>query len=208
MIKLIKKVAAILILSGIAVLPSTAMAQSAEEIVNIGLDVQIGQPAPEIRRLDDIRFSYEVNLSSTGVPTGTANSPEQYFCLHAPGTDEFTLETIGTNIFEHDNELLALTEGQTGQLNQLSYRLRIVKRDTNSRTGFETVSFTSDRVDVVSLAVDDLINNEEDCGGNDNMFMRIEMSIRHQNSETISSLPSGENYQFSDQITMIITPSI
>ena len=205
--KRIKKIAAAMGLSGAVILSSPAAAQSAEETINVGVDVQIAQPPVQIIRLDDINISYDPELNTSGSVMGS-----DFFCLYVPDGGDVTLETIGTNIYAPDEELLALTESQTGELKQLSYRLIINVLTSDGPVGHLINS--GNRVNSASFPTLALLFNEEDCGGSENMEVQVSVidlndsSPAIPNTAVINSLPPGSIYNFSDQLTVIITPVI
>ena len=203
--KRIKKIAAAMGLSGMMILSTPANAQSAEETINVGVDVQIAQPPIQIRRLDDINISYDPATNSADLV-----SEIDHFCLYVPDSVNIFLETIGTNINEQDDQKLALAESQSGELKQLSYRLTV---GILSNDGPFNVFSTTNRTHEVNISTLSLLFNEEDCGGNENMNVTIAVSglsstASLSNGAVIESLSPGETYQFTDQVTMIVTPDI
>lgn len=183
---------------GLALPVVPAIAQSAEDTINIGLDVQINPP-PGISRLNDIGMT--ATKADIGYNNATATDP---FCIFVPGSDSFSLRTIGTNQENTTGfKTLQLEENQSSTGFQLDYNIRITTTDGRLLHGTEIPD-----KETTGIQIDDLTNGSiPDCDGSENVVLKANVSL-FRIEEAVFALPPGLTYNFADQLTLIIAPDI
>ena len=204
-----RKIAAALGLSGVMALSSPAIAQSAEETVNVGLEVAITPPPPGISRLDDLTIGSFIANNFNFLPISIRDE----FCIYVPGAENFEIHTSGTNVdAESAFDQLTLADTSSGTDSKIHYSIEIRRISTSSLFD-ETIHRTSGRVGssaVRSIFLLRPTGHLTDCDGSNNVVFKFRIDLRENspNRAVLDGLTPGQSYTFSDQLSLIVTPVI
>lgn len=203
--KNLNKLTALIGVASIAFIASPVAAQSAEETINIGLEVTIAAEDPVISGLQD------VSLTWTEDPTSSASvSDLQTFCIFTP----FQFFTMTATSFHS-----ADVGGKFGLLNDLApdpdiahLVYNIALRDAFSGTDATLGSFVSG---VAVNGIDsDLFNTDATCSDGENISLEISIigsdivESGTTNSDILEQFVDGITRNFSDQLTILIETEI
>lgn len=194
------------VIPALALTCAPAMAQDAEETINVGLNVQIDIPDAVISGLED------VTLNWTTIPEGNNFvQASQPFCLFSP-TPRFDLTLTGTHQVASTFFHLRDAAQTDPDLDTITYAIQL-EEIFNASTTFTDAP--SNGVPITVFNGGDFVTDAT-CTDGDNMQLTIivlgESTVINpnapNNNDVLRDIADGELHSYTDQLTFILEPQI
>ena len=181
-----------------------ATAQSADQSMNIGATVQIDVAGASVSGLQDISVAY----NGTGF---TLLENTQTFCVFTP-TQFFTMNVSGVNTGPTSGNFYVNDAAQTDpDLQKLTYFIFIKDAfsGTDAPLGSDGTGLFQNGVTQTGID-SNFFNTDDTCSDGENVSLRFAMPLDDAgfNEGVVQKLVDGVKHDYTDTLTITITPSL